>query len=336
MTRDESAAPLHWPDGWPRRVAVTGASGFVGRHLVAALRAEGLEVVALARDSRSGPGMTQVTDYADGAALAPSFAGAAAVVHLAARAHQPDGPDADAQYRKANVDATIAVAEGCAAAGVRRLVFVSSIGVHGNHSLPGHAFTEADPPRPVEPYARSKLAAEHGVWARLGSGLTDFVIVRPPLVYGPGCPGNFALLRRLALRAPVVPLGDLDAPRRLIHVGNLVAALRVALVHPAASRRTFVLGDARDTSVAEIVRRLADAAGRSRAAVWRVPRPLLAALAACTGQRARLARLLQPLQVDPAAFTAATGWRPAIAPEHGIADAAAAGSTLDPVRKEPA
>lgn len=305
----------------PHRIAVTGAGGFVGRHLVPHLREHGHPVVPVTRSTSVKDGDRSIADYGDTQALEACFAGADVVVHLAARAHQRDVPDADRAFHEANVATTSSVAEACRRSGVRRLVYVSSIGVHGNRSA-GHAFTERDAPAPAEPYARSKLAAEQAVARALADGPTDYVIVRPPLVYGPGCPGNFALLMRLAARAPVIPLGALEAPRRFIGVHNLVDALRVASVHPAVSRRTFVLGDARDVTVGEILRIAVTARGRSLGRVWNLPPTWLRALAALVGQTAAFDKLAAPLQVDPAAFGSVTGWCAPVSPERGLAEAA--------------
>lgn len=305
------------------RLAVTGASGFVGRHLVAHLRAGGHAVVPIARHAGGDPSTHVVADYADATAMAAALAGVQVVVHLAARAHQRDPADAADVYRRANVVGTCGVIEACQAAAVQRLVFVSSIGVLGNRS-PGRPLTEADPPAPAEPYAVSKLEAEREVSRRLAQGPTDYVIVRPPLVYGPGCPGNFALLLRLAARAPIVPLGAIHAPRRFIGIGNLVEALEVAAWHPGASRRTFVLADGDDVDVAQILRIAMTRLGRPASRLWNVPPGLLRSLATAAGRRSAYDKLCAALQVDPSAFCAATGWQPRIRPSDGLAEAAAA------------
>lgn len=306
-----------WPSDWSPRIAVTGASGFVGSHLVQRLQRDGLGVVALSRRPLLDVESVMVRDYLDTAELREAFTGVSAVVHLAARAHQNDGDDATHAYHEANVQSTLSVTHACVAAGVRRLVFVSSIGVNGNHSAHG-PFTEADVPQPVEPYAKSKLEAERALAARLAHGATDFVIIRPPLVYGPGCPGNFRQLLRLATRAPIVPLGAVTAPRRFVYVGNLVDALRVAAWHPAASRRTFLVADGRDVSVAEVVRTAAAAIGRSPARIWNVPPQLLALAARLAGRSGAFNKLAAALQIDAAAFSAATGWTPPFDPSEGL------------------
>ncbi len=312
-----------WPAAWSRRVVVTGANGFVGRRLVAHLSEHRLEVCGLTRRAETGLEDSRVVDYGDVQQLAYAFAGASVIFHLAARAHQRDGADAEAAYERANVLNTQCVAEACAQAGVKRLVFVSSIGVHGNRSGTS-AFTEADPPAPTEPYAISKLKAERLLSQVLADTETDFVTLRPPLVYGAGCPGNFKLLLSLATRAPIVPLMGITAPRRFIYVGNLVDALRTAAQHPAVSRQTFVVGDGRDVTVAEVAQIAIAESGRPSLVGLRVPPFILDTIATLAGKGAALERLIAPLQVNPQLFCATTGWSTPYDPVVGLREAASA------------
>jgi len=301
-------------------IAVTGASGFIGRQLIARLVADGTAVVALSRRGIGQRDMREciVRDYADIATLAATLQGVDVLIHLAARAHLGSaGPEDEALFQAANVDTTRAVAQACVEAGVRRMVFVSSIGVLGNHTH-GRPWTDADTPNPVETYAKSKLAAEESVAAVLGVGSTDFVILRPSLVYGPGCPGNFRTLVKLAARLPLVPLGALVAPRSFVYVANLVDALLVAARHPAASRRTFIVCDNRDVSVAEVVRTVGAALGRSPRAVVNVPPRLLSIVACLTGKYATYEKLSAELRADASGFREATGWSPPFDPTQGL------------------
>ena len=258
-----------------------------------------------------------VPDYLDLAHLRDAFAGAAVVVHLAARAHQHDGADAASAYDLANVRGARAVAEACRVAGVRRMVFLSSIGVNGNRTC-SRPFSEADVPAPVEEYARSKLEAERSVVECLGGGPTDFVILRPPLVYGAGCPGNFRLLLRLVHRLPVVPLGGLHQQRSLIHVDNLCDAIVHAALHPGAAGRTFLLSDGADLNVAQIAQELCRGFGKPLSRVWALPEPLLRLLATAAGKRRAFDKLAAALAVDISAFIAATGWQPPLTPAQGL------------------
>lgn len=315
---------MNLPDDTHRAaVGVTGASGFVGRRLLMRIAAEGRPAVALSRRGSGVPGVRDVVlrDYGD-AALESALRGVDAVIHLAARAHvEATGNDDAALFRAANVESTLAVARACLKAGVRRLVLVSSIGVNGNRTH-GRPFTEADTPQPAEPYAVSKWQAEREL-ARLLEGVAlEYVIVRPPLVYGSGCPGNFGRLVRLVARAPWVPLGALRSPRSFIHVDNLVDALLRAASHPGLDRNTYLLSDARDVSVGEVVRCLAAELRPGRRAVLDVPPWLLAALARLAGRSQAYEKLAAPLQVDASAFSRATGWRPPVDPVEGLHETA--------------
>ncbi|MCH7344419.1 NAD-dependent epimerase/dehydratase family protein [Pelomonas sp. CA6] len=306
------------------KFVVTGARGYVARHLIRRLVADGHEVVGLTRGGAAQgaePGSREVAvgDYSDEAILAHAVSGARAVFHLAARAHQRSaGEDDAALFHAANVVPTEALARACAATGVTRLVMASSIGVLGNRT-DAAAFSDATPPAPVDPYALSKALAERRVAELLAEGGCDYCIVRPPLVYGPGSPGNFAGLVAIAAKAPLIPLAGIRAPRTFIHVDHLVDALVVAGSHPAASRRTFVVADGADTSVAEIVRTAAWTFGRERWRVVAIPEALLRTLAVLAGQRTRIDKLLAPLRVDGAGFQEATGWRPARPTSEAIA-----------------
>jgi len=303
---------------------VTGASGFVGRRLLERLAAEGRPTVAL---SRRGTGLSNVRDvvvrdYADTEALAEALQGVDSVVHLAARAHlDSQGAGDSALFRSANVDCTLSVARACLAAGVRRLVLVSSIGVNGSRST-DHPFTELDRPGPAEPYAVSKLEAETELATLLRGTGVEYVILRPPLVYGPGCPGNFGRLVRLVARAPIVPLGALTAPRSFIYVDNLVDALLVADRQTGLGGMTFLLADGRDVSVGEVVRRLAAELRPNRSPVVDIPVWLLRALARLVGRSADFDKLAAPLQIDARAFSLATGWHAPYDPTEGLRETA--------------
>lgn len=307
-------------------VAVTGASGFVGRRLLDTLAQTGRSLVAL---SRSGTGVPDVRDvvlprYADIASLGSVLEGVDTLVHLAARAHQGSGGESDARlFREANVDSALAVARACLNVGVRRLVLISSIGVHGSRT-DGRPFTEADAPQPDELYAISKWQGEQAVAEALSGSATQFVVLRPPLVYGPGAPGNFGRLLDLVRRLPLVPLGGLHRQRSLIHIDNLCDAIERAMWHPLASGQRFVLCDGDDVSVAEIARELATGFGRSPRCVVDVPEAWLRRAALALGRGAALDKLAGELRVDASAFRSATGWVPPCGAREALRATAAA------------
>lgn len=286
------------------RIAITGASGFVGRTLAAAARQAGHDVDPVSR--------VDGADYEDAPSLAKTFYGAEAVIHLAARAHR-GGADSDFAC---NVRSARAVAAAGKASGVRRVIYLSSIGVNGNVTR-GKPFSESDPPAPVEPYARSKLAAESEVRS---SGI-EWVIIRPPLVYGPRAPGNFGLLVRAVARGWPLPLGALENRRSLVAVQNLCDLVLACAAHRAAANELFVVADGDDISTPGIVRGIALGLGKP-AKLWNVPAPVLRAAAALAG-RARMAQgLCDSLQVDASKARALLGWLPAIRTHDGIARAA--------------
>lgn len=305
------------------RFAVTGSSGFVGRHLVQRLVAAGHEVACISRHGAPevrGTVSWGVNDYRDESSLARAFAGAQVVIHLAARAHAPDlgpGPAADRAWHEANVLSALAAARAAKSAGCRRFVLVSSIGVNGNRTS-GRPFTADDTPAPQEAYARSKLQAEQAVWQLLLGGDTAAVVVRPPLVYGPGCPGNFAQLVRLVQRWPIVPLGGLRQRRSLIGVHNLCGALVSASTHPDCPGHTFVLCDGEDVDVATLTRLIAVGLGLGEARIVDVPQSLLRGAARLLGRGSAFDKLAGELLVDGSAFCKLTGWQAALTLADGV------------------
>jgi nucleoside-diphosphate-sugar epimerase len=289
------------------KIAITGATGFIGRALVAAARTQGHEVQALSRQAGA--------DYEDAPSLAAVFAGADVVVHLAALAHRRGaGLDFDG-----NVRSTRAVAAAARAAGVGRLVFVSSIGVHGNVTR-GKPFTEADEPAPAEPYARSKLQAEREVQS---AGI-EWVVIRPPLVYGAHAPGNFGLLVRAVARNWPLPLGAIRNRRSLVGVGNLCDFILACAGSPRAANQVFVVADGDDLSTPDIVREIARGLGKP-ARLLDVPPALVRLAATLAGRKGVAQGLCDSLQVDASKARAFLGWSPAIGTREGIARAAAEG-----------
>lgn len=310
--------------------AVTGSSGFVGNNLVPWLAFQGYDVRAISRGS-SGPlsagvQWRSVSNYTDVAALASAFKGTQTVIHLAARAHVLSAEhhrEATEAFERANIAAALACAEAALEAGCRRFVLVSSIGVNGQ-ATHGRPFTEIDDPSPQEPYAHTKWQAECAVIKRLTGSALEWVVVRPPLVYGPGCPGNFRALLGLVRRLPVLPFGALRARRSYIGIENLCSALEVAALHPACAGRRFVLSDGEDIDFASLVRQLADNMNRGHVPLLAVPIFLLKGLVALAGRRDALDKLSSELCVDSHSFRECTGWHPPVTLSQGLAMTAAA------------
>jgi UDP-N-acetyl-alpha-D-quinovosamine dehydrogenase len=297
----------------PAEVLVTGAGGFVGSALCGELSGAGYLVRRALRtlpaDGPPSPAFA-VGDIGPRTDWTRALAGAQYVVHLAARTHvmRETAPDALAEYRRVNVEGSQRLAEQAAAASVRRLVFMSSIKVNGEATRE-RPYTETDIPAPEDAYGISKWEAEQAV-ARAGAAAgIEIVILRPPLVYGPGVKGNFLRLLGLVARGAPLPFAALKNRRSLIYVGNLATAVRAVLAAPQAGGRTYLVADREDRSVAELVRALALALG-VKPRLFTCPPALLRAAATLTGRRAEISRLTGSLQVDASRIRDELGWRP--------------------------
>ncbi len=305
-------------------VVVTGADGFIGRALCAHFRATGRpwrEVVRRAHHAAS-TNERVVADLgtAPQADLDAALAGAVAVVHLAGRAHVLDesAPDPVAPYRHANVIATMRVAHAAVRAGLERFVYASTVKVVGETSTPGRPLRPEDPCAPQDDYARSKLAAERELIAICdGTGLTP-LILRLPLVYGPGVKGNFLALFDAVAGGGTLPLGAIRSRRSILYVGNLVEAISTALdVSPPPSGTHFV-ADTDSITVPDLARAIGVALDEP-VRMWAVPVFALRLGARLVGKHAAVERLTRTLEVDAASFTTASGWHPRHALEVGLA-----------------
>lgn len=302
------------------RVLVTGASGFVGRHMVAHLVKRGDEAVAAVRRGSLERAVRSVaignidaaTDWAE------AVAGMDAVVHLAGRAHvlRDTDPDPEAVYWAVNVDGTVRLAQEAARAGVRRLVFVSTVKVNGEatHDRP---FRASDAPRPEDAYARSKYEAEQALRALERETGLEVVVVRPPMVYGPGVKGNFPRLVRWVRSGLPIPLGAVANRRSIVSVYNLTDLLATCLRAPAAAGETFLVSDGEDLSTPELIRRIGRAAG-CNARLLPMPRVLLEAVGTMLGRRDEVRRLCESLQVDISASQERLGWRPPLSVDEAL------------------
>jgi nucleoside-diphosphate-sugar epimerase len=297
------------------KVLVTGASGFVGRAVVAALAALGDEIHAAIRASADTADdlaarlavPRDVTIVRHGDLGAPidwtgPLAGIDAVVHLAGIAHAGPGI-AEERYDRVNHRATAALAAAARDAGVTRFVLISSIRAQTGPAA-DRVVSERDEPRPTDAYGRSKLAAERAV-ARSG---VPFTILRPVLVYGAGVKGNLRALMRLSALPIPLPFGALTSRRSLVSLTNLISAIRLALREDACAGETYVVADPTPLTIGEIVTALRRSRGRPPGLVA-VPEALLHFALAATGRGANWEQISGGLVVDPAKLTAA-GWRP--------------------------
>ncbi len=304
------------------RVLVTGANGFVGRVLCTALTQHGYVVRGAVRSSAASTqascvAVGEITEQTD---WSVALTDVDVVIHLAARAHvmRDTAVDPLAEFRRVNTAGTEHLARCAAASGVKRLVYVSSIKVNGEETHGGKKFSEADTPAPQDAYDVSKWEAEkalHRVAHEAGLGV---VIVRPPLVYGPGVKANFYSLMRLVNKALPMPLASISNRRSMIYVGNLVDALIVCATNPAAVGQTYLVSDADDVSTPELVRRVAVAMKRP-CRIFSFPICVIRLAAKLLGRSAAVDRLTQSLVVDSAKIRNELGWQPPFNMSQGLA-----------------
>lgn len=307
---------------------VTGASGFVGRALVARLAVDASNEVCAAVRSPGGPlpGLVRrlvVAELGPETDWTAALQGVEVVVHLAARVHvmREKALDPLAEFRRVNAQATLQLARQAAQAGVRRFVFVSSVKVNGESTLPGAAFGPDDPPRPVEAYSQSKLEAEAALRGLARSVPMEVVVIRPPLVYGPGVQANFRALMQAVASACPLPLGAIHNRRSFLALDNLVDLLVVCAGHPAAANQVFMASDGCDLSTTELMRRLGRVMQRP-VHLWPVPAAVLHWAAWSVGRRAMIERLCGNLQVDISKTRALLDWTPPVSVDEGLRRAA--------------
>ena len=301
------------------KILITGATGFVGRPLCAELTRRGSEYrAAVRRGGILGPiDEVSVGEINESTDWRPAMQGVQVVIHLAGLAHRTRRTPADDEhFRLVNAEGTAALGKAAAAAGVERIVFLSTVKVNGDRS-DNRPLTEEDPPNPDGPYARSKLAAEEAlrlVSTETGIGVT---IVRTPLVYGPGVRANFLALMTAVAKGIPLPLGAIRNARSLIFVGNLIDALLLCVDQPTAAGQVFFVKDGPDLSTPDLVREIARAAGR-RARLIPVPVALLNGGARVVGRGDAVSRLTESLVVDDRKIRERFHWRPPFDMRHGL------------------
>ncbi|MBD2424584.1 SDR family oxidoreductase [Phormidium sp. FACHB-1136] len=307
-------------------ILVTGASGFVGQSLCFELlkRGECQDILGIYRSQKLVDTLPRsirpiilnsLQDIPQSIALEK----VGYVVHLAARVHQMQDTAADplAAFRTVNTTATANLAQAAALAGVKRFIYLSSIKVNGEYTPIGQPFTAQDSPNTQDPYGISKAEAEVQLRHIAQTTGMEVVIIRPPLVYGPGVKANFLSLMRWLDKGYPLPLGAIHNRRSLLALPNLVDLITTCLTHPAAANQTFLVSDNEDLSTTDLLRRLAKALDKP-ARLIPVPMPIIQSTAQIIGKPALAQRLCGSLQVDISKTQTLLGWTPPVSVDQGL------------------
>lgn len=300
------------------KVIITGANGFIGQTLCAYLSALEHSVVPVVRRQTALPNALTVQSYSD-PALSLAMGGVDTVIHLAAQVHVMNQSDRSVldKFREINVLGTEHLARVAAAAGVKRLIFLSSIKVNGESTSIAKGYSESDHPNPQDPYAVSKCEAEQALWKVSRETGLEVVIVRPPLVYGPGVKANFSRLLKMVDAGMPLPLNAIKNSRSLIYVGNLVDALLACATHPAAVGQTYLVSDGEDVSTPKLISAIAVALQRPNRNFF-IPISLMRGAAKLLGKSNAVDRLTQSLVIDSSKIRRELGWSPPYTMAEGL------------------
>ncbi|MFN6969861.1 MAG: UDP-glucose 4-epimerase family protein [Rheinheimera sp.] len=307
------------------RIAVTGASGFVGRRLVEKLtESTAVEVIGVLRQlpvEQQPFAVVKIADLTETTDWSKLFSNTAVdvVVHCAARVHQMNDSSEDPlnEFRRVNCAGTLQLARSAAAAGVRRFVFISSVKVMGESTLPGAPYSVNDIPKPVDPYGISKLEAEQQLAALCQKTGMELVVIRPPLVYGPGVKANFLSMIKWVHRGIPLPLGAIHNQRSLVALDNLVDCIIKTTHHPAAAGQTFFVSDNHDVSTSNLLRGIARALG-TQPRLIPIPMALFNHVARLLRRPAIAQRLCGSLQLDIRHTMDSLDWVPPFTFDEGL------------------
>jgi len=309
------------------RVLVTGATGFVGRPLCEKLQTTNNLVRGAVRIAEPTATLPKGVEIAHIETIGPAtdwtqaLTGVDLVVHLAARVHVMEDTSEDPleSYREVNVAGTERLARQAVACGVRRMVFISTVKVHGEEN--DKSYTEVDLLAPEDPYGVSKMEAEKALGHVAEETDLEVVIIRPPLVYGPGVKANFRHLLEIVRRGIPLPLASIRNRRSLIGLGNLVDAIVLCSTHPQAAGNTYLVSDGEDISTPELVRKIATSLDKP-ARLISVPITLMCLAAKLTGKLAAVDRLKGSLTVDTTKIRCELGWLPPFTMAQGLVETA--------------
>lgn len=299
------------------KILVTGANGFVGLPLSQHLFTAGHQVIGAVRSHDSlttlNPeiqlkvigDINETTDWKD------CLGDVACVIHLANRAHMMDRQSSDYLdlYKKVNTEGTLNLARQAVAAGVKRFIFISSIKVNGESTLSGQAFTPNDQYIPVDPYGLSKYEAELGLKLIAEKTGLEVVVVRPPLIYGPGVKANFLKMMQWIEKGIPLPFGAIDNQRSLLGLDNLINFINLCLNHPGAVGQKFLISDDHDLSTTELLEEIAFAMNRP-SRLLSIPQYWIETFLILLGQRHLSERLFRSLQLDISLAKTRLSWKP--------------------------
>jgi len=296
------------------KILVTGATGFIGTQLSETLAKSGHQVRDTARTITPNRPTTReliTCDLESADNLDHLTTGCDAIVHLAGRAHvMSDNPaTSESLYLSANVDVTKKLAQSAARTGVKRMILMSSVKVNGESTTIGSPFTSQDTPNPQDPYGRSKAQAEQALWDVTSASELEGVVIRPPLVYGPGVRANFASLIGIVNRGIPLPLSSIRNKRSFVSVDNLIDCIATALQSSNAAGQTFLVSDGNDLSTPELIRSIATSLHKSPMLIP-IPTALLRLAATTAGKRGAYDRLCGSLTVDIALTKQKLSWTP--------------------------
>jgi nucleoside-diphosphate-sugar epimerase len=312
------------------KILVSGASGFIGKPLCTELSRQGHSVRAALRLSRIDNPPVENADTVSIGTIdgetdwTKAVAGIKTVIHLAARVHvmKDNAADPLTELHKVNVEGTWNLARQAAEAGVQRFIFISSIKVNGERTPLGQPYTAEDPPKPIDPYGISKLEAEDALWRLADETGMELVIIRPPLIYGPGVKGNFRSMMSILCKGIPLPLGAIHNKRSFVALENLIDLIITCIDHPAAANQVFLAGDGDDLSTTELLQRLGIALGKP-ANLFPLPVWLLKAGAKLLGKSDMAQRLCDSLQTDISKAGDLLGWHPPVRVDDALKKTAA-------------
>jgi len=303
-------------------IVLTGATGFLGSRVADQIEQQNhLNLTCILRRPLPKVGKRKViyNSLEDCTDWSIVLKNQRVVIHTAARAHimREEKADPLAEYRKVNVEGTLNLARQAVVAGVKRFIFISSIKVNGERTSKGQPFNSHDAPSPEDFYGISKHEAEQGLRALAVETGMEVVIIRPPLVYGPGVKGNFASMIKLVGKSLPLPLGAVHNKRSLVALDNLVDLIITCIDHPGAANQTFLVSDGEDMSTTQLLRGVAQAMGKPSRLIP-VPASLLQFAATLLGKKAVAQRLLGSLQVDISHTQKCLNWTPPLAVKQGL------------------